>query len=317
MTPYRKTWRLIFNALRLLGVVLFVIILFRVDLRSVWNALLLTRGDLLLLGAVFQLLILIAKGIRWHLMNDGRTATRYWVLTLGRFYESYALGVVTPARIGDLLKVGHEKGRNNIASTGFRVVAERSIDLGAFMMMAGLALVWGNYLRTEPMVGWLLITGSLMVLTFSFLIMASSGFINLTNMLLGKLPGTWSSIVIEKNNYSSANVFFVWLLSAVSNISHFVSCYFLAKAVGLSAGFMWISGAVAVSGLVNILPVTIMGLGTRELVFLHVFRTLEPGVVMAFSFLVMILAQIGGGAVSLITGQILLLTARKTKNNLI
>ncbi len=310
-----KTGKLIFNALRLLGVVLFVVILFRVDLRSVWNALLLTSGNLLLLGAGFQLLILVTKGIRWHLMNDGRLAGRYWLLSLGRFYESYAFGVVTPSRIGDLLKVGHEQGKNNIAATGFRVVAERSIDLGAFMIVAGLALVTGSYILFDPVIGWLVIISSLLVLVFSFMILASSGFINLANRLVGKLPGRWGGIVIERNNYSSATIILVWLLSAISNISHFVSCYFLAQAVGLSAGFMWVSGAVAVSGLVNILPVTIMGLGTRELVFLHVFRTLDPAIVLAFSFLVMMLAQIGGGTVSLIAGQFLLFKTRKLKYN--
>ncbi|HSW67941.1 MAG TPA: lysylphosphatidylglycerol synthase transmembrane domain-containing protein [Bacteroidales bacterium] len=310
-----KTGKLIFNALRLLGVVLFVVILFRVNLSSVWNALLLTSGNLLLLGAVFQLLILVTKGIRWHLMNDGRMAGRYWLLTLGRFYESYAFGVATPSRLGDLMKIGHEQGKNNIAATGFRVVAERSIDLGAFMMVAGLALVSGNYIRVDPAVGWLVIIGSLLVLVFSFMILASSGFLNLVNRQIGKLPGRWGGIVIEGNNYSSPTIILIWLLSAVSNLSHFVSCYFIAKAVGLSAGIMWISGAVAVSGLVNILPVTIMGLGTRELVFLHVFRTLDPGIVLAFSFLVMMLAQIGGGTVSLIAGQLLLFKTRNLKNN--
>jgi hypothetical protein len=70
----KKTGKIIFNALRLLGIVLFVVILFRVDLRAIGEALLTTNARLLIYGILFQILVLASKGIRWHLMNDGKKA---------------------------------------------------------------------------------------------------------------------------------------------------------------------------------------------------------------------------------------------------
>lgn len=80
----------------------------------------------------------------------------------------------------------------------------------------------------------------------------------------------------------------------------------MGLSTGLDAGFIWTSGAVAVSGLLNMLPVTIMGVGTRELTFLYVFRSFPQALVLSFSFLVMLIAQMGGGLVALLAGQMLL-----------
>jgi hypothetical protein len=54
-----------------------------------------------------------------------------------------------------------------------------------------------------------------------------------------------------------------------------------------------------------------MGLGTRELIFLYVFQSFDQGMVLAFSFLVVLVAQIGGGLISLMAGQFLLYKTRK------
>jgi glycosyltransferase 2 family protein len=307
----KKTGKRIFNALRLLGVGLFVVILFRVDLRAIGEALLTTNVRLLIFGILFQLLVLASKGIRWHLMNDGKKAWKFWALSLGRFYESYAIGVVTPGRMGDLLKAGHETGRNNILGAGFRVLAERGIDIGIFVGLAGLSVISGYYIEIRPVFGWFVIGGGAMVLLVSFLILASRFFTNQVNKFFQRFHGKWKDLSVEGRQYSATTTTWILLLSLVSNLSYFVSCYFLGLAAGLAAGFIWISGAVAVSGLLNMLPVTIMGLGTRELIFLYVFQAFDQGMVLAFSFLVVLVAQIGGGLISLMAGQFLLLKTRK------
>lgn len=306
-----KTGKRLFNALRLLGVVLFVFILFRVDLRAVGSALITTDLRLLIVGVLFQLLVLLSKGIRWHLMNDGRRPGKFWLISLGRFYESYAIGVVTPGRMGDLLKAGHESGKNNILGAGIRVLAERGIDIGIFVALAGLSVSSGYYIEMRPVFGLFIIGAGVVIMLVSYLVMASKHFAKMANKLFLRFPGRWKELAIEGRRYPFHTALWIVLLSFISNLSYFVSCYYLGRAAGIDAGFIWVSGAVAVSGLLNMLPVTIMGLGTRELIFLYVFQTFEPGMVLAFSFLVILVAQIGGGLISLIAGQYLLFKSRK------
>jgi len=71
------------------------------------------------------------------------------------------------------------------------------------------------------------------------------------------------------------------------------------------------SGGVAVSGLLNMLPVTVMGLGTREMTFLYIFNTYPQNQVLALSGLIFAVAQVGGGLISLLLGQIFLQISKK------
>ena len=103
----------------------------------------------------------------------------------------------------------------------------------------------------------------------------------------------------------------VILLSIASNLSYFISCYFIAVGLSYNYPILFISGVVAIAGLLNMLPITIMGLGTREGTFLLLFKPLAEPLILAFSGLVFLVAQIGGGLVSLILGQLFLIAAKK------
>lgn len=296
----------LFGLLRLLGIVLFVVIMFRVDFPKLLDQLSRSSIELLLTGVAFQLIVLAAKGIRWHLMNEGQNEWTSWRLSLGRFYESYAIGVVTPARMGELLKAGHEKGTGNVVASGIRVLAERGLDIGVFVILAGLSVLGGDYLDWSSFYGFVIVASGLFALFFSMLLLASASFNRLLNSMMQKLPGKLAKTQITARRFSPLTASAIVLLSLISNISYFVSCYFLGLSTGLDAGFIWTSGAVAVSGLLNMLPVTIMGVGTRELTFLYVFRSFPQALVLSFSFLVMLIAQMGGGLVALLAGQLLL-----------
>ena len=100
-------------------------------------------------------------------------------------------------------------------------------------------------------------------------------------------------------------------LSLLSNLSYFVSCYFLALGVGVDLSFLWVTGGVAFAGLLNMLPITVMGLGTREMTFIYIFASYPEPQVLAFSGLVFLVAQLGGGLVSLVLGQMFLAKAKR------
>ncbi len=306
-----KMQKRVFNGMRLIGIAIFVIILLRVDLKAIAHSML--QADALLLGwgIFFQLMVLMTKGIRWHLMNDGRRLKKYWMLSLGRFYESYAIGVVTPGRLGELMKAGHEQGSKNILGTSLRVLSERGLDIGIFVALAGLSVLSGHYLELNSLYGWVIVSFSALIIILSLLLLTSSSFLGFINKLIYRIRNRRNDLAIDPRKYTAGTTAWIILLSIISNLSYFISCYYLGLAAGLDAGFIWISGAVAISGLLNMLPVTIMGLGTRELIFLYVFSAFDPNIALAFSFLVVLIAQIGGGIVSLITGQILLIKSKR------
>jgi len=313
MTKFKHKIFKPFNLLRLLGVLLFVFILTRVDLSEIGRLLLKIQVPWLLLGILFQVLLLITKAIRWHLMNDGRKDLQSWIRSWGRFFESYAIGVVTPGRMGEILKVGHEEGKSAKASTVVKMISERGFDLGVFLFFAALALILGSFIETKTTLGYLIMLISLMLVAIAFALLTSGRSVNFLGKLVSHLPFVKGGIKLEYREYPAWMIFVIFFLSLAGALSHFVSCYFLAESVGLDMPMMTVAGGVAIAGMLNLLPITIMGLGTREITFLTLFSTYDHSSVMAFSFTILLVAQIGGGLFSMLMGHFLLFLDKHRK----
>ncbi|MBI9033401.1 MAG: flippase-like domain-containing protein [Bacteroidales bacterium] len=301
----------IFLILRLLGVGLFIFILTRVDLSDTAQALKNVDPALFGLGIVFQILLLLIKAIRWHIMNNGAGIGSSWVSSFGRFFESYAIGVITPGRVGELIKVGHEKNKNDKINTLIRIISERGFDVGFFVLIASLALMTGDFIQMSTELIWLIFIGGIVIVTVAFLLLSSKYLLKLLQNILSIFPGRMFEVELQSKQYMMTQTIFIFVLSFFSNMSHFVSCYYLSQSVSMDSGFLMISGGVAISGLLNMLPITVLGLGTRELTFLTVFKTYTQSTIIAFSATMLIVAQIGGGIIALILGQIFLFIEKK------
>ncbi len=300
-----------FVLLRLIGIVLFVVVLFRVDFSQVFQILKKTSLNFLLLAIFFQVLLLLIKSLRWHIMIASGNKRSHWIRSMGRFFESYALGVVTPGRLGEVIKAGHEKGVENKINSALKVVSERGFDVAIFVLIAASAFYFVDVGHVDS---WLLIlffSGGLFLLAFSYLLLSSASFLRLVQRIINKLHRRLASVIINKKPLRNAQVFVVLALSILSNLSYFVSCWFLSKSVHLDLDFITVSGGVAIAGLLNMLPITVAGLGTREVTFLTVFNMVAKSSVLAFSFMMLIVAQIGGGLIAMVFGQIFLLVDKR------
>lgn len=300
-----------FILLRLLGIILFIYILSQIDIGKIGKALSNLDTGVFTLGILFQLFVLLFKAVRWHLMNDGRSGVNHWTLSTGRFLESYAIGVVTPGRLGELLKAGHEETKKDKTGAIVRVISERGFDVGIFVLAAGIALLSNNVFTIMHWITILIILLSIILLYISFLLLNSIKTLKLIQQLIRKTSKKTKDFKISGKQYSGKTVLLIFLLSVLSNLSYFISCFFLAQSVFLEVPFVVSSGGVAIAGLLNMLPITIMGLGTREMVFLTVFQPFSEPVILAFSATMLFVAQIGGGLFSMILGQILLFGRRK------
>nr|MDA3819718.1 lysylphosphatidylglycerol synthase transmembrane domain-containing protein [Candidatus Delongbacteria bacterium] len=269
-----------FLILRLLGIALFVFILCRIDLGAMFGELKHLVIRYFLWGILFQILVLSFKGIRWHVMNDGRTASPFWIRSFGRFFESYAIGVVTPGRLGEVLKAGHEQNKNEKANSFIRVISERGFDVSIFVLIAVAALFYGEFIQMGNNSKWAFLLLGVALLIFSFLLLTSPKTWRVLQKIIHKFPGKFSHIDIAGKQYKKGTVWLVFLLSLLSNASYFVSCYFLALSVNLTIPLIDVAAGVAIAGLLNMLPVTIMGMGTRELNLLSVFSSLPSASVL-------------------------------------
>lgn len=312
MTRYRFNG---FLLLRLAGIALFIVVLSRTDLGELWSWMKQVDRSFLLLALFFQFMVLIVKAWRWYILNESGFEAKNIFRRSGEFFEGYAIGVITPGRVGELMKAGHAGSRKGILGAGLRVIAERGMDLSIFIVIGGLAITRNVLPGVASFWGWIIFSVGMAGIFLSVFILLSPQLVKLAEKLMKIVRLLARDKTIDFRNHSWPNVtaFLGW--SLVSNLSYFVCCYFLAKGVGIDLSLIGISGGVATAGVVNTIPVTVMGLGTREVTFLYVFQSFPKAQVLAFSGLVFLVAQIGGGLISLILGQILLLKFRKKIDN--
>ncbi|MCD4788867.1 MAG: flippase-like domain-containing protein [Bacteroidales bacterium] len=297
----RFSW---FFLLRLTGIVIFIIVILNVDLHAIWQNIKKVNPGYLALALLFQIVLLIVKGIRWHILNDGRRNKNAFFQSMGEFLESYAIGVITPGRLGELLKAGYQKKKENIIGSGIRVLAERGLDVGFFVFVAGSAIMWGNLINIESVWGIVIIITGILITGIAVLLISSRVIIDWIEKLSKKISITWKK-------RKATDTVFILILSLISNISAFISCYLLVIGIKIKMTLLVASGGVAIAGLLNMLPITVMGLGTRELTFLYVFDEFQEAQILALSGLIFLVAQIGGGIFSLLLGQLFLFINKK------
>ncbi len=307
----RPKWLSPFLLIRLLGIALFIYILTTVDLNALWQHIKEVRAEYLVYAIIFQVLLLFIKALRWHILNNGSTQKGIIMQSFGEFFESYAIGVITPGRLGELVKAGHAKEKNKIMEAGIRVLVERGFDLGIFVLIAGLAFVYTINIYASTLIGALIIIAGISILVLAIIFMRSAKATAMVQKVLNKLPFISMNLNLAFRKRSNKVQFTVAALSLISNLSYFISCYYLAVGLSFTLSFLYISGAVAVAGLLNMLPITVMGLGTREGTFLVLFKPMAEPLILAFSGLVFLIAQIGGGIISFLLGYSFLFLARK------
>jgi uncharacterized protein (TIRG00374 family) len=309
MTKPRIKW---FTILRLIGIALFIAILSRTNLAELLDWLEHVNVWMLLLALLFQVLLLLFKCLRWYLLNETGFKAKAIYQRFGEFLEAYAIGVVTPGRLGEILKAGHATGRPGVVSAGLLVISERGLDLSIFFLVAGIAPVLGYLSGINQAFGYLLILIAIIGIFLSFSILIFPRIVRITGLILIRLKifsGEQSLIFVPRKNI---DLFNFTILSVIGNLCAFLSFYYTALAVMINLGFIPVLGSVALAGVINTIPVTIMGLGTRDVTLLYVLKEIPQAQVLAFSGLILLVSQIGGGVISLLTGQYFLLKAKKS-----
>jgi uncharacterized membrane protein YbhN (UPF0104 family) len=299
-----------FTIFRFVGIVLFIVVIAQTDMRELWSWLKKVDGSLILVAILLQLVMLFIKSFRWFMLNEINFETKAIYQRFGEFLEAYALGAVTPGRMGELMKAGHAKGRAGVISTGLLVVAERGLDLSLFFLMAGLALVLGYLSVLSPFIGYVLLAVAITGIIMAFSILIFPSIVRIVGWLMMKLRiiSREQPLIFVPRKPMTLLAFSVF--SILSNLTAFLSFYFIALAVMLNLGFMTVSGSVALAGVINTIPITIMGIGTRDVTLIYVLNDLPKAQVIAFSSLILLVFQVFAGLLALVGGEMFLWLAK-------
>lgn len=287
------------NLFQFTGIVLLALILYRINLAETKSVLLSVSQFHFFTALILTIPIIAFRSLRWTLI------LRYFSIVISFaksffYYSAGLIGLISPGKIGEFVKVFYllENNGQSIESI-LSIIIDRSFDLIIILGVATFTLVHffpgdvhKNYIIISVLT--VLVIASLVVL----LLNRNWGRSFLNIVVTPLVPEHLKNQINDRDQqvikYSSNGIYLIFVLGIPLSIAVFglqvLRLKYMARALSLEPGFFWLAGVISITSLVNLLPITISGIGTRDSVFLFFFTGMgipEP-TVMALSFLVLL-----------------------------
>ncbi len=284
----------------LLGPILFIALLKMVDLPTTWN--LLASAHPLWVTAAFVFIVpeVLIKGIRLMVLSRSFNSCLSLKDSIWIYLAGQPLGAVTPAKLGDVVRVwGIGRLGSMRTHSAFAVhVADKVYDLLALVLLAATGLI--TLIAQKEFKGPAV--AALMGIGFGILLMGF--FLNpqwmrsiIKPLLLFLAPkklveqlsahGHEFYKELLKLFQPTDRLVLPFLISLSAWVVVLVRTYFCAQAVGLPLSFITIYLIMPVVIVIEFLPITILGFGTREaaLFFLLASPLVSRSGLLSFSLL--------------------------------
>lgn len=270
------------KAVKLIGPAILIVILSTTDLSALGDAIRVTSGVPLLLALIVLVPTIPLRSLRWFtlLKAQGRMEEIRLIPAINAYAFSILVGTPTPGRIGEFVKVAFLKTNGAPVGAAFSsVMLDRLYDV-YFLVLVGCA---SFFLLQTPNHGQSIVLIILLILVPSSVIalyLATrpggqnlvSGFIKAFTPERFSQTGVrvYADFAVAIQAIGVRRHIGAFILTTVAWMLNFLASYFCAKALGLGLSYFQICAVSSLSTLVTLIPVSFMGVGTRDasLVFL-------------------------------------------------
>ncbi|UCB57008.1 MAG: flippase-like domain-containing protein [Candidatus Omnitrophota bacterium] len=264
---------------RLIGILILIIILSRLDFNRLFSNLSKVNLAAFFLINLLIVPVIFLKSLRWRYILQFQSIY-YSIKDIFLIYLSgiYA-GLATPGRLGEAFKALYLRNEKNVSlGRGLATVfIDRLCDL--YLLLAiGLFGIWKLCLGVN---NWFTFTVIIFLLIIApFVLVHKKSIIGLARYLQNinlfkkykyrlKFHYEEFSGSIKEMNIGRALLLIGITLS--SALLYFWQCYWLISLLGLKIPFLTVVLFISILNLVNLLPITVMGIGTREVTLIYLF----------------------------------------------
>ncbi|MEW6171385.1 MAG: lysylphosphatidylglycerol synthase transmembrane domain-containing protein [Candidatus Omnitrophota bacterium] len=276
---------------RLIGILLFIIIILNIDLEKVWEVLIKANHLILFPVLLMNILVIFFRSLRWSGVVKIQgfkfpCAKAFWA-----YLRSLYFGNLTPARVGELLRIHYllKYVKMDSALATSTVIFDKLLDMYLLLIFGLLGFVMSDVWEGQFSfaVKWFFV---LMVIVIPVFV----AFPDLMRFLLGFLPNykNWRDKLLLwiKSFFQGIKSFLVLrtlisvLITLCVYLIFFLQCYWLAYSLNLDINFFYLSFCVVLFSILSVLPVSISNIGTRELVLIAMFGFIDIDSESAVSF---------------------------------
>lgn len=291
---------------RCLGLAIFVVIVTRVD----WHGFvgIFARAHMRLLYAAVILIIPLIwiKALRWRLLLSWQG---YHISVWDSFLyysSSVSLGAITPGRIGEFSKVLYLKkaGISTLSQGLSSVLVDRFFDLFILVMVALFGMLW-----LEPWIGAknIALFGFAGIVTVLILLVTVDdfkrfvGWASYQRIVEPRLPVFFKEGIGQFTDALRALYRWrLWQAGVLTLLAHalfFYQCFLIAQAINLPISFVTLTAIMAMTNLLILLPVSVAGIGTREVALLFLLGPMGIGLelILVYSIAVFVVTSIAIG----------------------
>jgi len=288
--------------LRLIGPLIFIILVyFYVDLKELKNIIFALKWPFFCVSAALNPILIYVRSLRWRIIlaGYGITYSRWQCYTM-YFVEMVVIMVV--AAVGTLAKVIYLKRDGyGLLQPILTVLTDKYYDylLPLIFGFISVLLVW---LNTDSATGLVLFALATLLAYFPArrtCLLLSAGFI----------PNRLKSLVIKKEWTVEAHLthifetlnFRIYFLSVAAFGLYFTSIFFLAAGLELDLSFFQIVLIMTITSLIAFIPISFLGIGTRDAGLIAVFsffgHTPEQAVALSMALLLLRIAVVFMGSI--------------------
>ena len=263
----------------LFGVAILLFILSRINIVETFK-IIVGANLFYVLGAVLLIPCTIAlESLRWHYMLRKLGITYPFPEVFTMYCSSVYLGTITPARVGEFVRVSFLKGEN-IGKSFFTVFLDRASDV-LFLIGAGYLgmFLFASFLTEQ--IFWLSIVFVAGVLLVAFA-MLRKDFVKFgLSLVFHRIVPQKFKADVKTSFYDFYLSFFVFIkpqpvivcffLTLASWFVYYLNVFLLSKALGISISFFQLATIISIASLLSILPISISGIGTRDAAFVFFF----------------------------------------------
>ncbi len=279
------------------GLAVLGIILYQLDTQKIVE-LALSMNMLVLASAVLLLVpMFFLKSLRWNILLRSQKIKYSTWDTFVVYLASLSFGLVTPARIGELVKLAYlRRDKHPMGKSLYTIMIDRVFDTAFLLLFSYIGLfVFASLVeKTLPFFVTILVVSVIMVL---FAIFFKEVILRTIKRVMERLlPNHHSTKAINEvfEAFNTLNFPLIGKLAFITFLSyivHFFQAFIIAHALGLEANFFLIAFALSIAALATLIPITVAGIGTRDVAFLTVFTAagFAPELSIAFSTVMLVL----------------------------
>jgi uncharacterized protein (TIRG00374 family) len=209
---------------------------------------------------------------RWHYLFGKIHIKRSLFADTKVFYSSFLMGIVTPGRVGEFyaaFRIGKE-GYSKI-KTALAIVFLRLFDLFFVFSVCALAvaalpregILAGSYISFTAYAGLVFMAVFFIFMSFFSKRSLASVIYSMTSKIKS-LKAERDSIESELSHIKPGNIFLILLITLTFWTVYFYQMYFIAQTLGIDLPFKDMYLVLGIVTLAAAVPVTFIGLGTRE-----------------------------------------------------